>query len=255
MKNYKKAYLDLLGSELVENETIMKHVDRYSLLDSITPIQASFFYLIELATGQYLFMGKQQEILSGVPNDEFKAGGIDSFMKRIHPDDISVVLNEVYNDFVSWFRERDPSLNKEDVVFQYNYRFLNRHNRYSNVMEHVYVPEIDKNGSPALLLGNVIHLGNGDVLPIKCSMNVHRNDIVETLKMKTYHNVAESFNLTKRETDILKNLASGKTSKEIGEQLFISHHTVDTHRRNILKKLNCSSVVEMAQVAFNSGLL
>ena len=62
-------------------------------------------------------------------------------------------------------------------------------------------------------------------------------------------------NITNREQDILRNLSTGKTSKEIAEELFISHHTVDTHRRNLLKKLNCSSVVELTRVAFHGGFL
>jgi DNA-binding CsgD family transcriptional regulator len=253
--NYKKAYLDLLSSELVAAETVMKHVDKYAMLDSLTQIQASFFYIIELATGKYHFVGKQQELLSGVPNDEFIAGGVESFLRRVHPADLPVIVHEVYGDFVSWFRQRDASISKEQLVFQYNYRFLNRHDRYSNVMEHVYVQEVDSNGDIALLLGNVIHLGDGDILPIKSAMNLHRNDIVETVAMKTYNTISGSFKLTRREMDILKNLASGKTSKEIGAQLFISQHTVNTHRRNLLNKMNCSSVVEMVQLAFRAGFI
>lgn len=43
--------------------------------------------------------------------------------------------------------------------------------------------------------------------------------------------------LSKREKDILAQLVFGKTNKEIGESLFISKHTVDTHIRNIKEKL------------------
>jgi len=42
--------------------------------------------------------------------------------------------------------------------------------------------------------------------------------------------------LSQREYEIKQLVEQGKTSKEIGEILFISKHTVDTHRRNILKK-------------------
>ena len=43
-------------------------------------------------------------------------------------------------------------------------------------------------------------------------------------------------NLSEREKEIMQLVAQGKTSREIGELLFISKHTVDTHRRNIQKK-------------------
>lgn len=46
--------------------------------------------------------------------------------------------------------------------------------------------------------------------------------------------------LTKREKEIAALLSKGMTSKEIGEKLFRSQHTIDSHRRNILKKLEIS---------------
>jgi len=42
--------------------------------------------------------------------------------------------------------------------------------------------------------------------------------------------------LTKREMEILKLIALGLESKEIAQELFISKHTVDTHRKNIYRK-------------------
>jgi len=42
--------------------------------------------------------------------------------------------------------------------------------------------------------------------------------------------------LTEREIEILKLIADGYSNKEIGEKLFISHRTVDTHRTNLMKK-------------------
>lgn len=48
--------------------------------------------------------------------------------------------------------------------------------------------------------------------------------------------------LTRREINIVKLIASGYTNKEIAEELFISTHTVVTHRKNITKKLGIKTV-------------
>lgn len=50
--------------------------------------------------------------------------------------------------------------------------------------------------------------------------------------------VEEATSITKRERQILKLIADGKTSKQIAKALKISKYTVDTHRKNIHKKLN-----------------
>lgn len=61
--------------------------------------------------------------------------------------------------------------------------------------------------------------------------------------------------LTERENEITALIASGMTNKEIGEQLHVSHHTVHTHRKNILKKLGVKSVSELTVYAMNVGLI
>jgi len=51
--------------------------------------------------------------------------------------------------------------------------------------------------------------------------------------------------LTERETEIAELIAQGHTNKQIGEQLCISPHTVHTHRKSLMKKLNVSSAREV----------
>lgn len=55
----------------------------------------------------------------------------------------------------------------------------------------------------------------------------------------------KEYSLTQREIELLQLIAQSKTSKEIAEILFISKHTVDTHRRNILKKTGKKNIMEL----------
>jgi DNA-binding NarL/FixJ family response regulator len=55
--------------------------------------------------------------------------------------------------------------------------------------------------------------------------------------------------LTSRETEIIPLITSGLTTTEIAEKLFISIRTVETHRKNIYRKLNIHSNVELARYA------
>lgn len=62
-------------------------------------------------------------------------------------------------------------------------------------------------------------------------------------------------NLTEREIEIVRLTAQGKTAKECAGVLFVSHHTINTHRKNISKKLGLSSSTELVQFAINSGII
>jgi DNA-binding NarL/FixJ family response regulator len=61
--------------------------------------------------------------------------------------------------------------------------------------------------------------------------------------------------LSKREKEIVKLLAQGKSKREIGDLLYISPRTVDTHRTNILKKLNLKNTPDLVRYAIQRGLV
>lgn len=61
--------------------------------------------------------------------------------------------------------------------------------------------------------------------------------------------------LTKTETEILKEIALGITTREIAEKRFSSFHTVNTHRKNIFRKLGVNNVHEAIRYAMRSGLV
>jgi len=89
------------------------------------------------------------------------------------------------------------------------------------------------------------------------------NDIITTGKyqnpvIKNYDedsaDASKVLFLTKREKEIITLTAQGKTSSEIAEILFLSPHTVNTHRRNIYKKLDITNIKELITVANANGL-
>jgi DNA-binding NarL/FixJ family response regulator len=61
--------------------------------------------------------------------------------------------------------------------------------------------------------------------------------------------------LSERETDVLKLLIQGKTNKEIADELFISIHTVISHRKNITTKLGIKSIAAMAIYAVANNII
>jgi two-component system response regulator NreC len=61
--------------------------------------------------------------------------------------------------------------------------------------------------------------------------------------------------LSEREIEVLGALAEGMSNKEIGERLFISPRTVDTHRSNLMKKLDVHHVAGLVRMAIKAGLV
>ncbi len=65
----------------------------------------------------------------------------------------------------------------------------------------------------------------------------------------------ENLQLTKREIEVIKLIAEGYTSHDIAEKLFISPRTVDTHRRNLLQKLNVKNTAELIKFAIKHNIV
>lgn len=61
--------------------------------------------------------------------------------------------------------------------------------------------------------------------------------------------------LTPTEIEILKSIAQGKTTKDIATERFCSIHTINTHRKNIFRKLGVNTAHEAIKYAFRAGLV
>ena len=68
---------------------------------------------------------------------------------------------------------------------------------------------------------------------------------------KSEHRDTASTPISPREKEILELIAQGKTSQEIAEQLFIGKSTVDSHRKNLLRKLNLQGKSELLRYAMD----
>jgi DNA-binding NarL/FixJ family response regulator len=61
--------------------------------------------------------------------------------------------------------------------------------------------------------------------------------------------------LTRRESEILRYVASGETNRQIADRLFISENTVKIHVHNILEKLNLNNRSQIAKIAHLNDLI
>lgn len=83
-----------------------------------------------------------------------------------------------------------------------------------------------------------------------------RSDVALTLLRREYNPETEALAmLSDREIQILKLVAQGYTSMEISRKLFISPRTVDTHRNNIIQKLDLHGIPALVQFAMRTKLI
>ena len=77
----------------------------------------------------------------------------------------------------------------------------------------------------------------------------HVNEFVDPVKVFSEHQLSE------REIEVITFISEGLTSKETAERMFISEHTVKTHRKNIFRKLKVKDINELVRFAMNEGII
>jgi DNA-binding CsgD family transcriptional regulator len=97
-------------------------------------------------------------------------------------------------------------------------------------------------GDPIMTITTATCIGDMKYLSLKAERLLEENNFLR-------NNYQKFSTLGKREKEILKLVALGKSSPDIGEQLFIASATVDAHRKNIKKKLSISSHYDFTQYA------
>ena len=256
MKSYLQAYQELVRCEFIDRDVVAKHVEQQLLIDEILPDTASLFVITDIASATYPFVGSQLEVLSGYSIDEFYSAGYQLFIQCLHPEERDVIMLRVLPELVNYVATVPDEVRKS-CQSQFNFRFKRKNGEYINVLAQSYVLEVGQMGMVALALSSIIQLETIEILPLRWSTRLIKNNgISETAFIRTHNTSIDLIEkITPRELDILRNLAAGKTSKLIGKELSISPHTVDTHRRRLLKKLNCKSVVDLARFAYRNGLI
>lgn len=115
-----------------------------------------------------------------------------------------------------------------------------------NLMKYGASGYILKNKTESELINAIHNVHNGkthyslDVLDTAISVNEHHDD---------------QGTLTEREEQVLIKMAEGYKSREISKLLYISEATVNTHRRNILSKLNLTNTAQVVRYAIRKGYI
>lgn len=126
--------------------------------------------------------------------------------------------------------------------------------------ERRFVSEMLKAGASAYLLKDSAFEELVQAIRASQSNKIYLSPSIADKVVKDYitHIPRESFSpfslLTQREREVLQLIAEGKSTKEIAALLFLSIKTVETHRQNIMEKLDLRSVAELTKYAIREGL-
>ncbi len=86
-------------------------------------------------------------------------------------------------------------------------------------------------------------------------LNTIRKESIDVNDLELTEFNCEAVSITERELEIITLIAEGYTNVEIAEKLFLSPHTVNTHRKNILQKLGVNNTAAIVMYAVKTQLV
>lgn len=210
-----------------------------------------YFYFFDIKNLSFTYISPGTKKVLGFEPEELT---VPLFMSRIHPDDQAVFLNHesAVIDFVKTLSNDRIGKYK----FSYDYRVMNKSGHYVRILQQVVAMQFEDNNNLLLTMGvhtDISHLKKNTTSVLSFIGLDGEPSYIDVNVKEVYKVSGEIF--TKREKEVLHFLLRGMQSQEIARQLFISKHTVDTHRKNILAKTNTKNTIELAMKVVSQGLV
>lgn len=239
----------------VESDVIATHIERLKELDKLLPPSAMFFCVTNTTKQSFEFVSKNFHHATGLDTNRMKEEGMQYWWSRYHEEEAHVWL-KILTELMEFTLKEVAFEDRKRVSYIWNYSIKNTKGEYLNITQHTSPMYFDDSGKPVIGLAHYSVTGKGERLPLKATaMILNGNDEYETIYYKNFSQKLLEKHYSNRECDVLRLLSRGKGNKEIAKVLYISEHTVHTHRKNILAKSNCANITELVAKCVREGLL
>lgn len=214
------------------------------------------FFVLDYRTKGYYHVGENTRMIMGIPSEAFLEGGIPLYHRQMHEEDL-----KVFSGILFYKRLQHIQTVKKEERHKYwysiNYRFKRSDGKIVHVLQQFTVLEVNDQGNPLILLGfctDISHYKQDNKIVDTISKWDDTNGF-NCLSRNVYFPASEDNRLSAREIEILKWIMEGLSSKCIADKLYLSFHTVNTHRKNMLEKTNAKNTADLFKYAFKYGLL
>ncbi|QKG55829.1 PAS domain-containing protein [Hymenobacter sp. BRD128] len=197
-----------------------------------------FVFIYDVRAQQPVFVSAGIERVLGYPADEFN---LEHFYNQIHPADAALVGRATMLSAEYAGRYRAETLGQ---VFSTAYRLRHQRGHYIRILRQNYGLYADEKGN-VLVIASIYT----DITAHKHTDEVTFHCTDERLQRRLEQELCPpGETLSRREQAVLKRVLAGRSSQQIADELFVSVHTVNTHRRNIKRKANRRDLPELLRL-------
>ena len=223
------------------------YLETHKRLFSIFQPNPYYLLLFDLYQGEMAEISPEITDILGYPLEQVN---MQLFMEHMHPADQAYFLS--FENHAAQFFSHIPFDKIDHYKVQYDLRLKNRDEEYARILfQYVLLNDADNLCHSFHIHTDITHL-KPDGIPTFSIIGIDGEPSYCNIQQVQVFTKSNDL-FTKREWDILKCITEGKSSKQIADQLFISIHTVNCHRKNILAKAKVKTPMELLNKAIREG--
>jgi hypothetical protein len=206
-------------------------------LEAISEANNQFFHVANLIQAKITWASKRCEQMIGIEPGELDAY---HFMEATHPDDLekhTLGRSKMFNTANDLFKAK-----KGRALLSINIRIRNSQGEYPDLLFQLYFMYSEKFKTVFLLQ---IHTDISSFKKRKYGYHYYVGTDFSNFRFSDEKLLNLGNPLSDHEFEIVKLIESGLSSEQIAEKIFLSVHTVNTHRRNILQKCGKPTMSEL----------
>ena len=206
-----------------------------------------YYFIFNVRKSSMEMISPEMQTMLGYP---IELMNLPFFAEIIHPDDLPYYLN--FENAITNFFNTQSGGDLFKYKVQYDFRLKKADGNYIRILNQFVIIQHDAENVRTFVVNTDISHLKKDPVPVLSFIGSEGEPSYYDIGVESIFKPVKPV-FTKREKDILRSLTRGMNSIEISDALHISKHTVDSHRKNMLKKTAAKSTNEIIGLAFNNG--
>jgi DNA-binding CsgD family transcriptional regulator/PAS domain-containing protein len=218
-------------------------------------IDPQVFIIFDQISNNCSYISSNSKQILGYERRELVSEGIDFLHQIIYPEDLYVIRHDIIKDILDIL----PKISKNEqnnLRFSFNYRMKHKEGSYLHILQ--------SGSSFNPLISGISMVRKATLTDISRFKGDHsiilkiekvEDDYSQIIFSETYYPGPKDDLLTKKELEVLQWILKGFNSKTIAEKMFTSFHTIQTHRKHMLEKINAKNTADLILYALKNGMV
>lgn len=207
--------------------------------DEVINSPNQFYYIVKVTDFEILHVSPGVENITGYKEERFDKHRL---IDNIHPEDSKIFIEASLASLDVIISLKKEKLDLTSII---NFRWKRKNGTYAHFLKHTFLLE-SNNTEKLFYYKSIITDISDHKNDNRIMAKVFYKDVI--ISEINNYSISKTDILSKRELEVAKLIIENYSTQQISDKLFVSKHTIDTHRKNIVNKLGIKNTRELFSI-------